>query len=260
MAGEAKGAERANGAVSAQYKRMQEARAQDERAQAAYARDGRMQEARTAVLGRVRAALGGASASADLVAAGWAALPRAYQQSAVRSGEEILQMFEDRLHDYEAHVERVTIESVGNAMTRRLEARGRPAMIVPAGLPVGLLPAGAAFVEDAGFSNAELDRFTGVLTLATVAIATTGTLVLQTVPGQGRRAATLIPDYHLCVVDATDVVETVPEAMRRLQATASLPTTFISGPSATADIEMTRIKGVHGPRVLDVLLVVPAVE
>ena len=79
---------------------------------------------------------------------------------------------------------------------------------------------------------------------------------MQHEAGQGRRAATLIPDYHLCVVEAGDVVETIPEAMARLGATATLPTTFISGPSATADIEMTRIKGVHGPRVLDVLIVV----
>ena len=111
------------------------------------------------------------------------------------------------------------------------------------------------FVEDCGFLPHELDRFTAVLTASTLAIAETGTLVLQNLPGQGRRAATLVPDVHLCVVHEADVVATVPEAMRRLQATADLPTTFISGPSATADIEMTRIKGVHGPRFLHVLLV-----
>ena len=209
------------------------------------------------VLGRIRAALGGAAgATAEQAGAGWAALPRGYQQAAARSEEEILELLEDRLRDYDAHVERVTAEELGEAIVRRLGERGRPAMVVPAGLPVGLLPESAEFIEDAGFSNAELDRFTGVLTQAAVAIATTGTLVLQNLPGQGRRAATLIPDYHLCVVDAANVVETVPEAMRRLRRTATLPTTFISGPSATADIEMTRIKGVHGPRVLDVLVVV----
>ena len=97
--------------------------------------------------------------------------------------------------------------------------------------------------------------FDGVITGATLAIAETGTVVLQSVAGQGRRAVTLVPDYHLCVVRVGDVVETVPEAMERLQATAELATTFVSGPSATADIEMTRIKGVHGPRFLDVILV-----
>jgi L-lactate dehydrogenase complex protein LldG len=110
-------------------------------------------------------------------------------------------------------------------------------------------------VVDAGFDNAELNAFEGVLTLAMLAIAETGTVVLQNTAGQGRRAATLVPDYHCCIVQEADVVETVPEAMARLQATATLATTFVSGPSATADIEMTRIKGVHGPRFLDVILV-----
>ena len=107
---------------------------------------------------------------------------------------------------------------------------------------------------DHGLTNADLDGFDGVVTASTVAIAETGTIVLQRVPGQGRRAPTLAPDYHLCVVRTADVVETVPEAMARLEPTASLATTFVSGPSATADIEMTRIKGVHGPRFLDVIL------
>jgi L-lactate dehydrogenase complex protein LldG len=112
------------------------------------------------------------------------------------------------------------------------------------------------FVVDEGLSAAELDRMDGVMTGATLAIAETGTVILQNVAGQGRRAATLVPDYHLCVVEAKDVVETVAEGMARLQETAGLATTFVSGPSATADIEMTRIKGVHGPRFLDVILIV----
>jgi L-lactate dehydrogenase complex protein LldG len=117
------------------------------------------------------------------------------------------------------------------------------------------MPEGFEFVTDTALRAEEIDRLDGVLTTAQVAIAATGTLVVQNVPGQGRRAATLIPDYHLCVVREDDVVQTVPEAMTRLGDTARLATTFISGPSATADIEMTRIKGVHGPRFLDVILV-----
>jgi L-lactate dehydrogenase complex protein LldG len=128
-------------------------------------------------------------------------------------------------------------------------------MVVPAGLAAEWLPGGVEFVVDEGLPAAELDRVDGVMTGATLAIAETGTVVLQNVAGQGRRAVTLVPDYHLCVVRMEDVVETVPEAMDRLQATAGLATTFVSGPSATADIEMTRIKGVHGPRFLDVILV-----
>jgi len=127
-------------------------------------------------------------------------------------------------------------------------------MVVPAGLAAEWLPGGVEFVVDAGLAAVELDAVDGVMSGATLAIAETGTVVLQNVAGQGRRAVTLVPDYHLCVVRVEDVVETVPEAMERLQATSGLATTFVSGPSATADIEMTRIKGVHGPRFLDVIL------
>jgi L-lactate dehydrogenase complex protein LldG len=132
-------------------------------------------------------------------------------------------------------------------------------MVVPVGLPVTWLPAsagGVEFVVDERLSFDELDGVDGVMTGATLAIAETGTFVLQSVSGQGRRAATLVPDYHLCVLRAEDVVETVAESMVQLQRTAGLVTTFVSGPSATADIEMTRIKGVHGPRFLDVILIV----
>ena len=128
-------------------------------------------------------------------------------------------------------------------------------MVVPAGLAPEWLPGGVEFVVDEGLSAGELNGFDGVMTGATLAIAETGTVVLQNVAGQGRRAVTLVPDYHLCLVRVDDVVETVPEAMARLQETAGLATTFVSGPSATADIEMTRIKGVHGPRSLDVILI-----
>jgi L-lactate dehydrogenase complex protein LldG len=128
-------------------------------------------------------------------------------------------------------------------------------MVVPVGLAAEWLPGGVEFVVDEDLAATELDVVDGVMTGATLAIAETGTVVLQNVAGQGRRAVTLVPDYHLCVVRMEDVVETVPEAMDRLQATAGLATTFVSGPSATADIEMTRIKGVHGPRFLDVILV-----
>ena len=165
-----------------------------------------------------------------------------------------IDLLAERLRDYDAHVERVLARELGAAIGRRLAVHGSPRMLVPPGVPEDLLSTGS-FTEDAAFSYQELDAFDGVLTTATVAIALTGTLVLQNVAGQGRRAATLIPDYHLCLIAAEDIVETVPEAMERLQSTATLATTLISGPSATADIEMTRIKGVHGPRVLDVLIV-----
>jgi len=210
--------------------------------------------ARSVVLERIRKATGNAS-SLEAASAEWDELRRGYRRDASLEHDELLELLVERLRDYDAQVLRVGPSGVADAVKAMLQARGVRRLVVPAGLPVEVLPEGFEFIVDAGFHPAELDAFDGVVTLATVAIAETGTVVLQNTPGQGRRAATLVPDYHLCVLYAADVVETVPEAMDRLQATATLATTFVSGPSATADIEMTRIKGVHGPRFLDVVLV-----
>jgi L-lactate dehydrogenase complex protein LldG len=167
----------------------------------------------------------------------------------------VLELLEDRLRDYDARVVRAGRADVAASAARMLGERKVRRMVVPSGLAAEWLSPGFDFVVDEGLAAAELDAFDGVMTGATLAIAETGTVVLQNVAGQGRRVVTLVPDYHLCVVRVEDVVETVPEAIDRLQATAGLATTFVSGPSATADIEMTRIKGVHGPRFLDVILV-----
>lgn len=210
--------------------------------------------AREAVLAKIRAAKGGASHAAA-VREGWSAVAREYIQSATRERVEVLDLLVDRLVDYDAQVVRVGRDGVRDAVGRMLAARGVRRMVVPAGMPAEVLPEGIEFVVDEGLSAVALDGFDGVVTGSTLAIAETGTVVLQNVAGQGRRAVTLVPDYHLCVVDAADVVETVSEAMERLGGTSGLTTTFFSGPSATADIEMTRIKGVHGPRFLDVVLV-----
>jgi L-lactate dehydrogenase complex protein LldG len=210
--------------------------------------------ARVEMLRRIRAAKGGV-ASGEAVRAGWSAIERRYRREATRPRKAVLELLEDRLRDYDARVIRVGHAEVATSAARMLGERKVRRMVVPAGLGSEWLPGGVEFVVDEGLAAAELDRFDGVMTGATLAIAETGTVVLQNVAGQGRRAVTLVPDYHLCVVRVEDVVETVPEAMERLQTTAGLATTFVSGPSATADIEMTRIKGVHGPRFLDVILV-----
>jgi L-lactate dehydrogenase complex protein LldG len=210
--------------------------------------------ARAEVLGRIREAKGGV-ASAEAAGAGWSAIERRYRRAARRPREVILELLVDRLQDYDARVVRAMHVDVRTAAARTLEERKAKRMVVPRGLAAEWLPAGFEFVVDEGLAAVELDAVDGVMTGATLAIAETGTVVLQNVAGQGRRAVTLVPDYHLCVVRVEDVVETVPEAIDRLQATASVATTFVSGPSATADIEMTRIKGVHGPRFLDVILV-----
>ena len=210
--------------------------------------------ARDEVLRRIRVAKGGA-ASAEAARGGWSAIEREYRRAATRSREVVLELLVDRLQDYDARVVEAVHVDVRTAAAAVLKERRAVRMVVPRGLAAEWLPAGVEFVVDDGLAADELDGVDGVMTGATLAIAETGTIVLQNVTGQGRRAVTLVPDYHLCVVRVEDVVETVPEAMARLRATATLPTTFVSGPSATADIEMTRIKGVHGPRFLDVILV-----
>ncbi len=210
--------------------------------------------ARGEILRRIRNANGGASDETAAVA-GWNGIARAYKRVGLRGRDETLHLLEDRLRDYDATVSRCSEGEVAAVVARRLLERGKRRIVVPVGLKPEWLPAGFEFVTDEGLSAKELDGVDGVLTGSTVAIAETGSVVLQDVAGQGRRAVTLVPDYHLCVVRVADVVETVPEAFERLRATEGLATTFFSGPSATADIEMTRIKGVHGPRFLDVVLV-----
>jgi L-lactate dehydrogenase complex protein LldG len=209
--------------------------------------------AREEILRRIRAAKGGAG-NAERSLAAWNCIERSYRREATRPREAVLELLEDRLRDYDARVVRVAASDVRAAATKMLVERGVRRMVVPLGLVTEWIPEGVELVVDGELAAAELDVLDGVMTGATLAIAETGTLVLQNVAGQGRRALTLVPDYHLCVVRVADVVETVPEAIGRLQATADLATTFVSGPSATADIEMTRIKGVHGPRFLDVIL------
>jgi L-lactate dehydrogenase complex protein LldG len=206
-------------------------------------------------LHRIRVANRG-TPDAATVQSGWSAVARGYERSPTQPRESVLSLLEDRLRDYDAQVIRSSPADVLRRVAERLSARDKRRLVLPSGFPPEWLPLGFTFLLDKSLTPAELDQVDGVITSSTLAIAETGTVVLQNVPGQGRRAATLVPDYHLCLVSADDVVATVPEAFARLQPTATLSTTFVSGPSATADIEMTRIKGVHGPRFLDVILIV----
>jgi L-lactate dehydrogenase complex protein LldG len=211
-----------------------------------------MTTAREEILQHIRAAKG--TSSIESAALAYAGIERGYQSTAELSRKAILHLFEERLRDYDANVYRVEAPEVASTVEEILRRRDVHRVLVPEGLPTEWQQ-GAEFIVDRGFTSAELDSFSSVMTTATLGIAETGTIVLQTAPGQGRRAVTLVPDYHLCILPADRVVETVVEAMRLLEPTKHLPTTFFSGPSATADIEMTRIKGVHGPRFVDVVLV-----
>ena len=207
--------------------------------------------ARNAILDRVRSAY--PSHGREPAQDNYAAIERRYLRHSLLNSEELIALFTERLHEYDAGVARATEASLAETVRTVLKERGRLRLAIPAELPSAWLPNEGEFVVADRLSAHELDGLDGVMSACTVAIARTGSLVLQNVPGQGPRALSLVPDYHLCVVFAGQIVETVPEAFARLQATA--PTTFISGPSATADIEMTRIKGVHGPRFLDVVIV-----
>lgn len=193
------------------------------------------------------------------IAAAYANLDRAYVRTGTRETvghDGLLELLTDRLLEYDAGVYQAAPDGVAAAVGEILARRGKRGLAIPAGVPVEWLPAEFVFTLAEGFDAYQLDATEGVLTGCTVAIAETGSIVLQNAAAQGARILSLVPDYHLCVVLAEQIVEEVPEAFARLRATSTLPTTFISGPSATADIEMTRIKGVHGPRFLDVLLVV----
>jgi len=190
--------------------------------------------ARDAVLGAVRAAL----ASADVAPVH---VPRSYRET--RPAD--VDLFVERVEDYKAVVERCAPDEVES---RVVAALGGARCVVPDGLEWHVPDA----ITDDGLSALELDDVEAVVTAATLGIATTGTIVLSHGPGEGRRALTLVPDLHVCVVRADQVVADVPDAFAALG--PDRPTTWISGPSATSDIELSRVEGVHGPRRLHVIV------
>lgn len=168
---------------------------------------------------------------------------RSYRE--VAGPAEVLDLFCERVADYRATVHRVTEDTVAATIAEILGGRS---VVVPEGFPHSVDPART----DDGLSAYDLDTIDAVVTTATVGIAETGTLVLDHGPGQGRRALSLVPDLHVCVITADQVVADVPDAFGRLD--PRRPQTWISGPSATSDIELNRVEGVHGPRTLHVVV------
>ncbi len=211
---------------------------------------------RPTILARIRAA-NKTSAAADRVADQQierAQLPRDYLMSGHLSARDRLSLFDERIRHYNG-TPFYSTGHIGMDVANILTERGKRKLIVPSEFPGHWLPQGFEFLRDAGLTKHELNTADGVVTACTLGIALTGTVVLESSPTQGRRAATLVPDYHLCILRSEDIVELVPEAVRRLEPLANRPLTFFSGPSATVDIEMTRVRGVHGPRTLDILVI-----
>ncbi|WP_122816045.1 LutC/YkgG family protein [Nocardioides pantholopis] len=192
--------------------------------------------AREEILGRVRSALEGVDRTGTVPPA-----PR------VTPVADLVGRFAERVEDYRAVVERCSEADLASRVAAALPAGAR--VVVPPGLGVEVP---GARVDD-GLSAAELDALDAVVTEAVVGIAETGTIVLDHGPGQGRRIISLVPDRHVCIVRAAQVVADVPDAIAVLD--PARPLTWISGPSATSDIELNRVEGVHGPRVLHVLVV-----
>ena len=204
--------------------------------------------ARAEVLRRIRAANASAGVRDE------PPVQRAYSTAGEHppGSPEVLDLFEHRLVDYRASVTRTAGAPVGDAVVATLAGLGidGPVLLAP-GLPGDWVPDGVP--DDGALTPSELDQMAAVVTASTAGCAETGTIVLDGSPDQGRRAITLIPDVHVCVVRAEQVVHSVPELLARVQPTR--PLTLVSGPSATSDIELDRVEGVHGPRTLAVVLV-----
>ncbi|QNP74431.1 LUD domain-containing protein [Streptomyces roseirectus] len=205
---------------------------------------------RERVLGRVRRAL------AD-VPRDDAPVERGYlREHGARSVAENVELLAENLADYRALVHRANAEELPMLIMRLLAERGSQQVLVPPGLPPEWMAAADPVrIHDRAVSTPhELDKVESVVTGCALAIAETGTIVLDGGPDQGRRRITLVPDHHICVVRVPDqVVSSVPQALERLDPLR--PLTWISGPSATSDIELDRVEGVHGPRTLEVILV-----
>jgi L-lactate dehydrogenase complex protein LldG len=184
-------------------------------------------------------------------------VPRDYLRTSERSRDETVALFAERVGEYRATVRVAQAGDLREALAELCDERGARRLAVANDLPEAWRPEGSDLVPDAELTAHQLDALDGALTGCALGIAETGTIVLDGGAGQGRRALTLVPDYHLCVVAEDQIVGLVPEAVERLEPSVreGRPITFVSGPSATSDIELNRVEGVHGPRTLHVVIV-----
>jgi L-lactate dehydrogenase complex protein LldG len=214
-----------------------------------------MSIARDEVLHRIQAALRDVPASEHPEQV---LVERTYQRTSTTTRAELVEHFTERVAEYRAAVRHVAPADVHGAISAACAVHGIRRLVVPNDLPDEWAPAGVELLRDTGLTIAQLDESDGVLTGCALGVAQTGTIVLDCGPLQGRRVITLLPDYHLCIVRADQIVDLIPEAMTQLDRAVRAerrPLTFISGPSATSDIELNRVEGVHGPRTLEVLVV-----
>jgi L-lactate dehydrogenase complex protein LldG len=209
---------------------------------------------RQRILGAIHTATESVAKDAAQRAEAYAALPRTYTRKGRMSAEARIALMIERLREYDAEVVESTPEDLPAAINAQLEASGKHTFVAPAGLPAEWLAADFNWKMDRDLATVEIEQAEGVVTAAFCGVADSGTIVLHHSATEGRRVLTLLPDWHLCILHASQVVETLPEYFDRCPEPPKL-VTWISGPSATADIEMTRIKGVHGPRFLHVILV-----
>ena len=206
-----------------------------------------MSDARSVMLGRIRDALGPAPDVPEV--------PRSYRGAGATPSAGAVELFLQRVAEYRATVRRVRPAELEATLAAVCRERGTRTLVAAPG--VSWTVDGVDRLAPDGLDARALDAVDGVLTGCALAVAATGTIVLDSSPVCGPRVLTLVPDHHLCVVGADQVVPSVPDAVAALEPAAreGLPITLVSGPSATSDIELKRVEGVHGPRRLDVVLV-----
>jgi L-lactate dehydrogenase complex protein LldG len=217
-----------------------------------------MSSSRDEILARIRAATADTGASTTATKAA-APPPREYRHTDERARDELVALFCERVDDYKAEVQRVSSAQLPQAIGAAAARHGARRLVIPAALPEAWRPAELELLgDDNTLTPRELDELDGVITGCTLAVAETGTIALTSSAHEGRRLLSLVPDLHICIVNTNQVVGTVPEAITQLGPIVGhdrRPITLISGPSATSDIELQRVEGVHGPRKLVVLVI-----
>lgn len=207
-----------------------------------------MSDAREETLRRIATAVGTRSPEQPVT--------RTYRQRGALDADGRIELFCRRVGQYRAEVQRIAEAEVATLVSAVCSARGATTLVIPHGIPLAWRSGNVELVDDHGLSAPELDQIDGALTGCTVGVAETGTIALTAGPAEGRRALSLVPDLHICVIREAQIVELLPEALAMIEADGleRAPITFISGPSATSDIELSRVEGVHGPRTLVVLV------